>query len=933
MRSNDGSKLKPQIWLIRLIGVIVPRRLRSDWRQEWVAELRYREALLADWDKLAWRTKLDLIRRSLGAFWDALWMQTYRWEDGMIQDLRFGVRMLVKHKGLTVAAVFTLAIGIGANTAIFSLIDALLLKSLPVKDAQQLVLFSIVRPGGTDVTFSYPLIERFARDTRSFTGIIASNAGDRLRLSVAQADGSAGEIEWVQADQVSGNYFPVLGVNAVAGRALDQDDDRASDPQPVAIISYDFWQRRFGKEPSVVGRKITLNDFPFTVIGVAPRGFSGLEAGGKTDLWWPLQMTPQVFPGRRWLKSSASWLLAMGRLRPGVSVEQARAEMEAIHRDQLSEAPPERLARLTPAGRSNYFASRVELEPGGAGWTLLRKQFKQPLLILMLTVGLVLLIACASLANLLLARAAARQKEIAVRLALGAGRFRLMRQFLTEGVLLSLAGGSLALLFADQATRLLFAYLPQDRPVFLDLTPNALTIGFTLGLSVLTGMLFGLAPALRAMRLDLAASLKTKTGASSGFSPRVFNKTLIVAQVALSLFLLIGAGLFVRSLQNLLSLDTGFEREHVAVFTVDPGDGISETQQTSLFKELLTRLEALPGARAASVSVYLPLNRMTTASNSVSVPGIATPAGADTSCQTLWVGPKFFETMGMPLLAGRDFGSQEQQPIDAAARQNAGPQAQRSIPGSETVPLSAVINQTMARDFFGDEIPLGKIFLFTAGSLRAMPFQVIGVVRDAKYKSLREQARRAFYVSYFQDPGDGALNFLVRTTGSPARLVSAFERTVRDLNPKLQVTGLKTMNDVVNDSLAQERLVAQFVGFFSLFATLLACIGLYGIMSFAVTRRTNEIGIRLALGARRASIVSLVMKETVLLVAAGEAIGLGAALAATRLSSSLLYGLSPHDPATIGAAALLMIAVAAMAGYLPARRATTVDPMVTLRCE
>ncbi|MEK6323148.1 MAG: ABC transporter permease [Acidobacteriota bacterium] len=843
------------------------------------------------------------------------------------QDLRYGVRMLLKHKGFTAVAVLSLALGIGANTAIFSLIDALLLKSLPVQDPQQLVVFSVVRQGGNDYTFNYPLIERFNQANHSFAGIIASNGGDKLRMSVAEP-GGGGEIEPVQAEQVSGNYFSVLGVNAAAGRTLTEDDDRG--PQPVAVISYDFWQRRFAADPRVVGHKITLNDFPFTVIGVAPRGFSGFELGAKPDLWWSLRMTPQVYPGRKW----PSWLLVMGRLRPGAIVEQARAEMDAVHHQQLSEIAPERLSLLTPTERSNYFADRIELEPGGAGWTVLRKQFRQPLLILMAAVGLVMLIACANVANLLLARAAARQKEIAVRLALGAGRFRLIRQLLTESLLLALTGGALGLLFAYQGTRVLLTYLPQQRPVFLNLSPDARVLGFTLAVAVLTGILFGLAPALRATRLDLTTSLREKAGSGgSGRSRVALNKVLIVAQVALSLFLLIGAGLFVRSLQKLKGLDAGFDRENVMVFDVDPGHAFSMAQQVGLYKQLLARLEALPGARAVSVSPYPPLNGgMTTPHNVVKVPGYSPPAGQDTSCQLLWVGPKFFETMGIPLLQGRDFGPQEETPVAANTSQPAIAKAAQNA--TSRALLAAVINQAMAQFFFGNENPLGKHFdLLLAGSLKGISFQVIGVVKDAKYKTLREPTRRAFYVSYFQDPGSGALTFLLRTTGNPTGFGSAVQRAVRELEPRLQVGGLKTLDDVVNESLVQERFVAQLASFFSLSALLLACIGLYGIMSYAVTKRTNEIGIRMALGARGGDVVRLVMKETMVLVAVGVTIGLSAALATTRLVSTLLYGLTPNDPVTIMVATLLMIGVAALAGYLPARKASQVDPLVALRCE
>jgi len=922
---------RPHLRLIAFVGVIVPRRLRADWRQEWEAELRSREATLEAWDRLNSRHKLDLLRRSTSAFWDALWLQPQRLEDEMFQDLRFGVRMLRTHQGFTMVAVLSLALGIGANTAIFSLINAALLKTLPVKDPQQLVFFMVAGPRGTGTGFSYPLVEQFNRSNHSFTGMIAANTAGRMRLT---EPGTGGQVELVQAGRVSGNFFAVLGVGAVAGRTLTEDDDQPTGAQPVAVISYNFWKRRFGLDPDVVGRKITLDDFPFTVVGVAPPGFFGIEVGSGPDLWWPIRMTPQVIPGSQLLNDSDTrWLYAMARLKPGIDVEQARAEMDAVFRQQLNEIAPERLASFTPTQRQNHFEQHIQLVAGGRGFTWLRERVKQPLLILMTVVGLVLLIACANVANLLLARAAGRRKEIAVRLALGAGRFRLIRQLLTESLLLAALSGALGLLLAQWGARLLLAYLPQERTASFDLSPDTSVLGFTLAVSMLTGVLFGLAPALGATRLDLNSSLKDAIGGSGGRSRLTPHKLLIVTQVALSLFLLVGAGLVVRSLRNLKNVDAGFDRENVTLFSLNTSSGYTLAQRVNLYRQALERLEALPGARAASLASFSLLSGSGSNSNIV-VEGYANQPDEDMDCHRLWVGPKYFATMGIPLLQGRDFGPQELQPqgglpVDLpTASQPPRPSA------TPSAPIAAVINQTMARYFFRDGNPLGRRFRLQQGPLQHLPIEVIGVIKDAKYYNLREQTPRTFYLSFFQRPREGtAGTMLLRSFADPTSTAAAIQRTVRELDPQVQVLNLRTMNEVVDVSLLQERFVAQLGSFFSLFALLLASIGLYGVMSYAIARRTREIGIRMALGARATDVIRLVLRETLLLVGAGVVIGLGAAFAATRLVASLLFGLSPTDPLTIALAALLMLIVAALAGYLPARRAARVDPMAALRYE
>ena len=908
-------------WLIAFIGATVPRRFRTRWRREWEAELKYREELLARWDRLNWRNKLELLRRSLGAFWDALWLQPQRLEEDMFQDLRYGVRMLLKSKMFTLVAVLSLALGIGANTAIFSLINVLMLRALPVKEPQALALFSIVSQG-TGYSFNYPLYEQFRDRNQSFSGLASGSGVGRARLTVTEP-GVGRTIESVEQQRVSGNFFSVLGVNPVLGRTLVEADDNPANTQPAAVISYAYWQRRFGLDPGVVGRQVMVNEKALTIVGVTPPGFFGFEVGDKPELWWALKTTddPNLKLNTNW------WLRVFGRLRPGVSREQAQTELAVTFRQFIETDAAARGASWTPRMRQQRLERHLRLEAGSAGYAELRREFRQPLLILMMTVALVLLIACVNIANLLLARAAKRRKEIAVRLALGAGRFRLLRQLLTESVLLSVIGGAAGLLFARVCLRVLLTYLPPQSQAALDVSLDARVLVFTLTLSILTGLLFGLAPAWQATKLNLTASLKDQTGGSTGRSGLTLNKLLVVTQVALSLFLLVGAGLFVRSLRNLRSLDAGFNHENIVQFNIDSGSGYKAAQRSKLYQQALARLEALPGARSATLSSFSLLSGNTNG-NRVAIPGYTPGPDEDLICRTLLVGPRFFETMQMPILTGRDFGPSDERPVAAAA-----PATDSGLPpnpATEAQPISAVINQTMARYFFGNENPLGKRF-----SLRgdASPIEIIGVVKDAKYETLREPAQRTYYLYYFQQPERFGMTFQLRTGADAAGYAATIGRLVRELDPQLQVIRMRTMTDVVNQSLVQERFTAQVASAFSLFALLLACIGLYGVMSYAVTRRTSEIGIRMALGARGADVVRLVMKETMLLVIAGVTIGLAAALTTMRLISSLLFGMTSTDPLTIVLAASLLILAAGLAGYLPARRATRVDPMVALRCD
>jgi len=890
------------LWLIRLIGVIVPRRLRADWRQEWEAELRYREALLAEWDRLDFRHKLDLLWRSTSAFWDALWLQPQRWEDEMFQDLRYGARMLMKSPGFTAVAVFSLALGIGANTAIFSLLDALLLKPLPVKQPEQLVSVNTATPeqparGGS--TFSYPVFREMREKNAVFSGMFA-----RSYLPTSLSGG--GNTERVRGELVSGNFFTVLGVGAHLGRVFTEADDQTPGAHPVAVMSYNFWQQRFGADPQIVGQTIHINGYPFTVIGVSAKGFQGVLVGAATDVRIPLMMNGQVQPnGSRIFESRGNtWLGVMARLKPDLNIEQAQAGADTVF--QTARAPDvRRVLGETPDDR-NFRALRIHLDSAKTGTSSLSRQFSRPLFVLMSLVGVVLLIACLNVANLLLARAAARQKEIAVRLALGAGRFRLVRQLLTEGSVLAALGGALGLFFARWGTSVLLGLLPQAAA--LEVKTDLRMLGFTLGMTLLTGLLFGLAPALQATRPNLIPSLKQETIVVSGGSRRwELRRLLVILQVALSLVLLFGAGLFVRSLRNLKAVDNGYHTDQVITLALDPAQsGYKLDQVRSFYTQLSERVAALPDVKSATYTRHAPMSGGYSRIG-IELPGYQPRPGEEMAVLSNQTSPQFFATFGLPLLKGRDFNAQD-------------------LPDS---PKVVIVNDSVARRFFGNVNPLGqRISLENYRDL-----EIIGVVADAKYRDLKEAAPLTAYIPYSQYGVLGQRTLCVRTAGETSALLAAIRNEVRGLDPHLPIFNVKTLADQINESVSRERLVALLASFFGLFALLLVCLGLYGVMAYAVTRRTREIGIRMALGADSSNVLWLVVRETLMLVLIGIALGLPVAMAATRLTEGLLFGLTANDPLTMMLATLVMIAIAVLAGYLPARRAARVDPMVALRHE
>ncbi|HVH61914.1 MAG TPA: ABC transporter permease [Candidatus Sulfotelmatobacter sp.] len=848
---------------------------------------------------------------------------------GIGQDIRYALRMLRKSPGFTAIAVLTLALGIGANTAIFTLINSVLLNTLPVPHPEQLVLLTNPDEQGGGIGFNdgvrdvltYPEFQDIARNNTVFSGVLAADSStSSLPVEVEDpGKGAASGAAPAELKLVSGSYFSVLGVNPILGRTFTTEVDKLRDANPVAVISYGFWQSHFAGASDVLGRKIRILRTSYTVVGVMPPEFHGETSGQNPEVFVPLSMQSEIFPGRDYLSpetdpfEKTEWLQVIGRLKPGVNLAQARVAI-TVEFQQMMQA---QAAGMSAQHKQKFMKQSLPVTEGSRGASALRGDFGKPLEILMAVVGLILLIACANIANILLARAATRQKEVAVRVALGAGGSRLFRQMLTESVLLAVVGGALGLLLAQWAEIALMRMVsggPAGLP--LDLHPNGEILAFTLGISVLTGMLFGLAPAFRATRVDLNSVLKAAARGFSGASSRPgrvpLGKVLVVAQVALSLLLLVVAGLFVRSFRNLSKVNLGYDSEHLLQFTANALTyGYQRAEILPVYEQLLQRLRAIPGVRGASLSDNGLLSG-TDSQDHFTLEGEA-EARDDERARYDMVGPDFFSAAGIPILEGREIGSQ-----DSGNGQHVG-----------------VINQTFARKFFPHSDPIGK-HVFVHESSHPFDFVIIGVAADSKHGSEREKPFPRFYAPFFNPVGNEwstRATFVVCAFGNPAGLSSSIRAAVKDTAANLPPVTTETMDQSLADSLTTDRMITELSGAFGALALILVCIGLYGIMAYAVSGRTNEIGIRMALGAQRGNMLRLVLRETLLLVLIGVAIGLPAVIAASRLIKSLLFGLGAADPLTLMLATALMFAIAALAGYIPARRAMRVDPMVALRYE
>jgi predicted permease len=831
------------------------------------------------------------------------------WFEQMCQDARYTLRTLRRSPGFASAAMLSLTMGIGANTAIFTLIEAVILRPLPVRSPNELVSVgdpsrpTALREGSPMVdVLSYPLYQRLRDHNRVFSGMLAAGRAGRVQISEA-----GGNREDVRARLVSANYFDVLGVSATIGRTFREDEDRAPGVGPVVVISSRLWARRFGRAADVVGRTLWLNGQALSIVGVGPESFTGEVVGSPADVWIPMSMQPQIQGQSRLNRADSNWVLGLGRLKPGVSLEQARTDLNRIAQQALVDFQGD---QLSEAALAEVRRPHLPVEPGGRGFSWIRKNASASLVILMVVVAFVLLIACANVANLLLARAATRQKEIAVRLAIGAGRTRLIRQLLTEGSVLAAASGVASLLVASWGSRMLSQLLarggPNPIPFDVDGRPNLIILAYTLAVCLATTVAFALVPAMRSTRVELTSALKQGRGVAGG--GRWVGRLLIVGQLALAVPLLIAAGAFIRGLKHLETFDVGYSRDSLIVVKADLSRGAGGFPAAlPSIDRALERLRSIPGVLAATASEN-GLFDIDSSTQSLRIDGFEATRKEDMTASFDQVGPGYFEAIGVPLIAGREFDDHD---------------TARAL-------SVAVINDTMARFYFGERSPLGEVIQNGADR-----YTIVGVVGDSRQRDLTAATtERRFYIPLLQTSDDiTTVTFVVQTRGKAASALPVLRRELQDLSPGLNVTMIEAVRTLMSQSISGERAITQLSSLFALLALILAAAGLYGVLSYATAHRTNEIGLRMALGASRGLVMRMVLREALTVTLAGLAVGLPAAVIVLPLFANGVVGVSHADPLAFLTATAAIFGVAATAAGVPALRASRVEPVIALRQE
>jgi predicted permease len=827
-------------------------------------------------------------------------------------DIRYAVRGLVRSPLFSLVAILSLGLGIGANTAIFTLIDQILLRQLPIRNPEELVMLYQQGPhNGSNMGIrqhSYPIYQEYQKRAEPLQEVLCRRL---VETSVAVDN----QTERLSAEMVSGNFFTMLGVKAAVGRVFSsQEDDQVYSGHPVVVLGYDYWVRRFSRDPGVVGKKILVNNYPMTIVGVSAQGFAGLDPARAPQIRVPIQMKPVIVPEWEWVymdNPRTRWVQVFARLKPGYTVESAAAPLQTLFTQlRQHEMTLPGAKDWSQYARDQFMKGQLRVESAAIGYSGLRNEFSTSLVVLMCMVGLVLLIACANVANLLIARGIMRQREIAVRLSLGAGRGQLVRQLLTESLVLSVIGGALGIWLSIALTQTLLALMPtQGQPLLIDATPDVRILSFTLGLSIATGVIFGLLPALGASRPDPWLTLKDTVGAIAGAGRSLFlRKGLVAAQVALSFLLLFGAGLFVRSLQNLQGTETGVQISNLITFQVSPAlSGYDDVRTGQFYEQLLERLNSAPGIISASTAV-VPILSGNEWDSSMGVEGYKFADGEDQQAFMNALSPGYFATMKIPMLEGRDFTRLDAQE-DARV---------------------AIVNRKFAEHFFPKQSAIGKRLGFGGGPNTKLNIEIVGVVDNSLYEGPREGVHRQVFVPRW---GKGSTAFYVRAQSASESAYNIIRNEVRHLDAAMPLYELKTLEAQLDETLLNDHLIAMLSAGFGLLATILASVGLYGVMAFVVARRRKELGLRLALGAEPGNVLWLVMKEVVVLLGIGLAIGIPAAVGLGRFVSTQLYGIQPNDPWIAVATVALLTLVSAAAGLIPAHRASRIDPILALRYE